>query len=50
MQGNDIMGKDPFQYAVLGATAADCTKVLGKIRAGIAAMRHMAYQRITKRH
>jgi hypothetical protein len=39
-----IMGKTAFETAVGAATVASCTKVLGKIRAAIAARRYMAFQ------
>jgi hypothetical protein len=44
MQGHDIMGEEALDNAVYWATAADCKKVIGKIRAAIAARRYMAFQ------
>lgn len=38
------MDEDKFGDAIDAATVADCTKVLGKIRAAIAPRRYMAFQ------
>ena len=45
MLKSDIMGKTAFDLAVEAATVASCTRVLGKIRAAIAARLYLAFQR-----
>jgi hypothetical protein len=44
MLESNTMGKTAFDVAVEAATVASCTKVLGKIRAAIAARRYTAFQ------